>query len=109
MMDTPPKRSELNSITTGLTIVGQMAQMIPDVLDKIDSDKAVDETWDVLGAPVKLLRDDNEIQELREARAANLAQMNQMQMMGAGAQVAKTATEADKNFKEANGQPNKAR
>jgi len=97
------KRSELNSIVTGLTMVGQMAQMVPDVLDKVNTDRTVDEIWSVTGAPVQLLRDDSEIQALREARAEQAAQVNQMQQMGSGAAIAKTASEAERNFRESKG------
>ena len=46
------KRSELNSLMNGLSLVGQMAQFVPEALDKVNTDTAVDEGWDILGAPV---------------------------------------------------------
>jgi len=95
------RRSELNSLATGLSMVGQMAQFIPDVMDKIATDKVVDETWNILGAPVRVLRDDQEISDLREARATQAAQMTQTQQIGAGAQIAKDAGQATKSFADA--------
>lgn len=95
------RRSELNSMVSGLTMVGQMAQFAPDILDKIDPDKVVDETWAITGAPVRVLRDDQEIQEIREGRAEQQAQINKMQMVAAGAQVAETASKADANISQA--------
>jgi len=95
------KRSELNSLVTALTMTGQMAQFAPEILDKINPDKAIDEVWGITGAPVKVLRDDIEIQKIREARAEQNAKMQEMQMLGAGAQIGKTAAEADKTLAEA--------
>jgi len=87
------KRSELNSLITGLTLVGQMAQFNPEVLDKLNGDSTVNEIWNITGAPVKTLRDDAEVAKIREGRANQQAQVNQMAMLGAGADVvAKGAT-----------------
>ncbi len=87
------KRSELNSLITGLTLVGQMAQFNPEVLDKLDGDSTVNEIWNITGAPVKTLRDDAEVAKIREGRAQQAQQVNQMAMLDAGADVvAKGAT-----------------
>jgi len=94
------RRSEMNSLVTALQMTAQMAQFAPECLDKIDPDKAVDETWSITGAPVRVLRDDKEIEEIRTARSQANAQAQQMQMMAGGAGIAKVATEADKNIAE---------
>lgn len=96
------RRTELNTLTTGLTMIGQMAQFSPEVLDKIDTDKVTDEVWSITGAPVKVLRDDDEVQKIREGRAQ--ASMQQQQMMEAqvGAEVADKAGSATANFAKAN-------
>ena len=94
------KRSELNSLLGGLSLVGQMAQQDPAVLDKVSSDKTVDIAWDILGAPVKVLRDDEEVAEIREARAEALAKQQQLEIAGAAAQIGKTAAEGDKALAE---------
>jgi hypothetical protein len=95
------RRSEMNSLVTALTMTGQMAQFSPEVLDKINPDRTVDEVWAITGAPVQVLRDDTEIQSIRENRAQQQAQMQKMQIMGAGAQIGKDAATADKTFAEA--------
>jgi len=92
------KRSELNSLMNGLTLVGQMAQIQPDVLDKISTDRTVDEAWDILGAPVKVLRDDSEVQEIREGRAEAQAQEQKILMAGAMAKAGKDAAAGDKDL-----------
>jgi hypothetical protein len=95
------KRSELNSLVTALTMAGQMAQFNPEVLDKVDPDKSVDEIWNTTGAPIRVLRDDEEIKKIREARAQQAAKVQEMQMIGAGVQVAETASKVDKNVADA--------
>ena len=94
------KRSELNSLMNGLTAIGQMAQYAPEVLDKIDTDQAVNHTWDILGAPVKVLRDDEEVQSIRESRAQAQAQQAQLNAVGQAAAIGKVAAEGDKALAE---------
>jgi hypothetical protein len=94
------KRSELNSLMSGLSLVGQMAQAAPEVLDKIDADKTVNTAWDILGAPVKVLRDDEEVQSIREGRAAAQAEQDKMVQAGQVAAIGKTAAEGDKALAE---------
>lgn len=95
------KRSEMNALMNGLMMIGQMAQYSPEILDKVNPDRVVDETWDITGAPVSVLRDDAEIQQIREGRAqASMKQQEMAQMMG-GAQVAKDAGAAVAGFSKA--------
>lgn len=95
------RRSELNTLVTGLTMVGQVAQFVPETLDKVDTDKIVDETWAITGAPVQVLRDDAEIKKIREQRAEQQAKLQQLQIAQAGAVAAKDASQADANFAKA--------
>lgn len=95
------RRTELNSLMTGLTLVGQMAQFTPEVLDKVDTDKVVDEAWSILGGAEKVLRDDEVIEKIREQR--NNAQAQQAAMIQAqqGADVVKTGAEVDEKLAKA--------
>lgn len=95
------RRTELNTLVTGLTMIGNMAQYSPEVLDKIDPDKVTDEVWAITGAPVKVLRDDDEIGQIRRGRAEASMQQNQMAQMAAGAQIAKDAGAAEAGFAKA--------
>jgi len=91
------RRSELNSLVSGLQLIGQMAQFTPDVLDKISPDKVVDEAWAILGSPVRVLRDDEEVKIIRETKA-NLAQQQMaMNLTQQGAEVVKAGSEVDLN------------
>lgn len=89
------RRSELNSLTTGLTLVGQMATMMPESLDKISADKTVDNIWSILGSPVKVLRDDAEVAEIRNQRNTAQAQAQAMAMTQAGSEVVKAGADVD--------------
>lgn len=95
------RRSELNTMVTGLTMVGQMAQMAPDVLDKIDPDKVVDEVWSITGAPIQVLRDDSEVQKVREARAEEAVKQQQKQDAADQVGLAKEASGAAEGFAKA--------
>jgi hypothetical protein len=92
------RRSELNSLITGLTLVGQMAAVTPDVVDKVDPDKTVDTVWSILGAPIKVLRDDAEIQQIREMKGKMAQQQVAMEQLERGAGVVKTGSEVDANM-----------
>lgn len=95
------RRSELNSLVTGLGLVGQMAQFDPAVLDKISSDKVVDEAWSIIGAPVRVLRDDAEVADIRQNRGAMAQQASQMGMLQAGADVVEKGSKVDLNVAKA--------
>lgn len=95
------RRSELNTLVTGLTMVGNMAQFAPDVMDKVDPDKVTDEVWSITGAPVRVLRDDAEIEEIRKHRAEQMMQQQELARLAGGAQVAKDAGAAASGFAKA--------
>ncbi len=71
-----------------------VANVRPDVLDKIDFDAMVEEVHDISGVPAKILNTDDEVVSIREMRA----QAEQAQAQAAGieqaAGIAKTANEA---------------
>lgn len=95
------KRTELNSLTNALGLVAQVSQFKPEVLDKIDGDKAVDDIWGITGASSGVLRDDEEVAKIREARAEAAAEQQKLDMAAQLAQTAQIATQADKNIAEA--------
>ena len=90
------RRSELNSLVTALTMTGQMANFAPEILDGVDPDKTRDEVWGITGAPVKVLRADDEIQKIREARGQKQQAAEQLMMMQEGAKTVQSAAAADK-------------
>lgn len=95
------RRSELNSLVTGLQLVGQMAQFQPEVLDVISADRVVNETWSILGAPIKVLRSDDEVDEIRQARGQAMEQAQQMAMVEQGAKAVESGSKVDLNMAKA--------
>ncbi len=95
------RRTELNTLTIGLTMMGQMAQFDPTVLDKVDPDKVTDEVWSITGAPAKVLRDDAEVQKIREGRAEAMMRQQELGQIQQGVQVVKDASVADVNLAKA--------
>jgi hypothetical protein len=75
---------QAKDMTTFMTIVGQMAQMAPDVLDKLDTDIIVDKLSAILSVDPDIVRADDEIEVIRKNRAqaqeqqARMASMEQM-------------------------------
>lgn len=95
------RRSELNSLMSGLTLVGQMSPMLPEVVDKLDADKVVDEAWNIIGAPVRVLRDDDDVNEIRQARADAAMKKAQMANVEQMANAVNAGSQADKNIAQA--------
>jgi hypothetical protein len=100
------RRSELNALVSGLTLVGQMSPIDPNILDKIDNDKVVDEAWSIIGAPARVLRDDQEVADIREAKAKAAAKAQAVASIQQGADAMKTGSEIDLNAAKANGARN---
>ena len=90
------RQSELNNLINAMSITGQIAQMNPEVLDKVNADQAVDDIFDISGVSAKILRSDAEVQQLRQQRAQAMQQQQEMAMMQAGADIYKNAAEGDK-------------
>ena len=91
----------MNSLVSGLTLVAQMAQFSPQVTDKIDPDKVIDEAWAITGAPDRVLRDDGEVQQLRETRGKLALQQQQMDQAQQGADVVHKGSQVDLNLAKA--------
>ena len=95
------RRSELNSLVSGLTLVAQMAQFSPEVIDKVNPDKVIDEAWSITGAPDRVLRDDGEVQKIREARGKLAQQQQAMNQAQQGADVVHKGSQVDLNLAKA--------
>ena len=75
--------------------IGNLAAGNPEVLDKLDMDKAVDEYADILGSPNVIIRPEDKVQEIREKRAQDIQNQQQAAMVSQGAQDAETLSKAD--------------
>jgi hypothetical protein len=95
------KLDQMKSINNFLTIVMQMAQAKPDVLDNVNEDAIVADIQDLYGVDPKYVRDEKEVEAIRAARTQALAQQQQANMLQQGTETVETATQADKNISEA--------
>lgn len=95
------RTSELNALLSSLNMAGQIASFKPEVLDKINGDKVVEEIWSINGAPTRVFNDDEDIGKLREARNEAALQAQQMSMATMGADIVKKGSEVDKNIAQA--------
>lgn len=89
------KSVHTGSMERFVSFVGNMAGVVPDALDKLDFDEAVDEYADMTGVPPSVVRSDEEVVEIRTRKAQ--AQQAQQQLMAVqqAAQGAKLLSEAD--------------
>ena len=95
------KMSGLVNIEQSIAFVAQMAQMWPDAIKTVDPLGTVEKYMDLLGAPAKMRRPEEEVQQMiqQEQKAMQQAQQEQQAMQMAQAlpditQAAKNATEA---------------
>lgn len=82
------------AIERGVAFLGQLSAVKPEVLDKLDADQAVDEYFDMVGAPPSIVVPDDEVEKIRAGRA-------QRQKMAENAAMAKEVAPAAKAGAEA--------
>ena len=90
--------SEINSLLGVLSLAGQMAQVLPAVVDKIDGDKAMDLAADIYGTDPRLIRDEKMVAAIREQRAKAEAAQAQALQLQAMAKAGKDAGAAAESF-----------
>lgn len=73
-----------------LATVGQLAAVKPDVLDKVDFDKVVDDYGEMYGVNPKIIVDDDTVAAVREQRAQQMAAQQTAASLPAMAATAKT-------------------
>lgn len=89
------KMLRVQPIERVLGIVGQMAAIKPDVLDKIDLEQCVDEIATSLSVPATIINSDEKMEAIRQNRAAAQQQAAQLQAAEQVSQTAKNLSEAD--------------
>jgi hypothetical protein len=88
----------IGQIERTAAFVGNLAAASPDALDKLDTDQMIDEYASRAGAPAKMIRGDDKVQEIRAQRAAQqkAAQMAAtMPAVQQGADAARLLSETD--------------
>ncbi|XAI96396.1 portal protein [Microcystis phage Mel-JY33] len=75
---------------------GNLSATLPEVLDKLNGDEALDEYADMLGTPTRVLRDDDEVAMIRQNRAQQQQQAAQVEQAATLAPAAKQTADAAK-------------
>lgn len=85
----------VSNIERAISFAGNMAGQFPQVLDKINPDRAIDEYFDSIGVPPTMVRPADEVDQLRQQRAQAEQQQQMMEQASAGIQGAKLLSETD--------------
>lgn len=83
------------SLRETVQFAGELSQIKPDVLDRLDADEALEQFADMQGAPSKIIVPREKADEVRAARAQQQAQMEQAEQGMQAAQGAKMLADAD--------------
>lgn len=84
----------LSSLSSTVGFIGQLAQVKPEALDKLDTDQAIDAFAEMSGVSPTVIVPQEQVNQLREERAQQQQQQQAMAMGMAAAQGAKTLSEA---------------
>ena len=95
------KLSGLTNIEQAVAFVGQMAQIWPDAIKKIDPVGTVAEYFELLGAPAKIQRSNEEVYQMIQKEQELAEKQQQIAEAQAMAQTAAPAAQAAKNLTDA--------
>lgn len=95
------KISGITNIEQLVTFTAQVAQLKPDVLDKIDFPEVINKYAELIGTPDTIRVPDKEYDEIQQQKAQQMQQMEQMQQLQQMAQTAAPAAQAAKNIADA--------
>ena len=94
--------ARVTSITNILGLTGQIAQIVPEVVDKVNTDKVIDEAAEVFGVNPNLIRSEEEVIAIRNQRAELQQKIAQQEQETQIADVIKKGASAEKDLAEAN-------
>ena len=94
------KMEEIGEITDLLGFVGQIAAVKPDALDKVDTDKAIDEFARLRSVNPELITDTEDANKVRQLRAQAVAQQQALMAGQAQADINATQAGAERNVRE---------
>lgn len=83
------------SIERVLGLAGNLAGIIPDIMDNIDSDEAIGEYADLLAVSPKIIRDPKIVAQIRQNKAKQAADANAVQTSLAGVKAAQLLSKTD--------------
>ena len=84
-----------SAIERTVSFAGNMVAVFPDIVDNINSDKALRDYGEIVGVAPDMMNDSDTVQEMRDAREQQQQQQQQMEQAGQMAQGAKVLSEAD--------------
>lgn len=84
----------LSSLSSTVGFIGQLAQVKPEALDKLDTDQAIDAFAQMSGVSPTVIVPQEQVTQIRQDRAQQQQQQQAMAMGMAAAQGAKTLSEA---------------
>lgn len=84
----------VSSLSSTVGFIGQLAQVKPEALDKLDTDQAIDAFAEMSGVSPTVIVPQEQVNQIREERAQQQKQQQAMAMGMAAAQGAKTLSEA---------------
>ena len=91
------KSVDINAVDRFISAVSAVAQIKPEILDRLDADGYVDEYRDRLGVAPKIIRSKEDADKLRQQRAEAQQQQQQMQQQTMDAQNMATMAQAQKS------------
>jgi hypothetical protein len=91
------RREAITSVSSLLQITSGVAQFIPEVIDKIDGDKVIDEAAEIFGVSPEIIRDGEQVAAIREDRAQQQKEQAQLQLAQGAIEADKTVSETEKN------------
>ena len=93
------KLDQMKSINNFLALVSQIAVVKPDVVDNMAEDEIVKDVQELYGVNPKYIKSTEDVTAIRQARAEQIAKQQEMAQMQMGADLAKTAAEAESTIK----------
>jgi transposase-like protein len=82
-------------------MAGGVAQFVPEVIDKIDADKVIDEAAEIFGVSPEIIRDGRQVQAIRQQRAEQQQTQEQALLAKEAVDADKTLSESERNQAEA--------
>ena len=95
IMHQAQKASGLAGLERITSFIGQIAQVKPDIMDKIDGDQLIDEYGMTIGAPPRIIRTDEQVAAIRGQRAQAEQQARQAEALKNISGAAKNLSGAD--------------
>lgn len=95
----------IGAIERGVAFIGQLGAVKPEIVDKMDADEAVDQYWDMIGAPPSIVVPDDEVREIRKGREQQQQAAAAAEMASQVAPAAKAGAEAASVLADAQNNP----